>query len=392
MNIRKILKEDKFEAYLISSYCFHARIDDVEKERERIESETDEDWGAFADDGKLAARLINNHFELNIDGTAVKSGGVGAVSTLPEYRNSGAVKLIFKELLPECYRNGDVLSTLFPFNHAFYRKQGYDTVTYKNEYELTPAMLRHIKTDCNITMWNGQSNIADYLDIYNEFSKNYNIAMVRDEKEMLSHVKSDSLYKDRKFSYLFTKNGENLAYLTFTDVYDPAGAIMRVNEALWKNTDGFYGILAFLGRFDSDYAKIELPLPCGIDLLRILRTEKEHDIKKKTRHDFMIRVINAEKILELINKPENCDFVIRVTDDIIYENNAMFRVTGNSVTRVSDDTEPDIYADIRSFSQLVTGCISLEEAVLKPDVTVYKNEEMLAKVFRERKIFINEFF
>lgn len=45
MVIRKLEGRERFDAYLISTYCFHSRIEDVEKERERVEAETLQDWG-----------------------------------------------------------------------------------------------------------------------------------------------------------------------------------------------------------------------------------------------------------------------------------------------------------------------------------------------------------
>ena len=104
MNVRKIDGSERFDAYLISTYCFHSRIDDVESERERVEGETTEDWGAFTDDGILAARILNNRFTFYMDGVPVCAGGIGAVSTLPEYREKGAIREIFRELLPEGFR------------------------------------------------------------------------------------------------------------------------------------------------------------------------------------------------------------------------------------------------------------------------------------------------
>ena len=53
MVIRKLEGRERFDAYLISTYCFHSRIEDVEKERERVEAETLQDWGAFDEDGTV---------------------------------------------------------------------------------------------------------------------------------------------------------------------------------------------------------------------------------------------------------------------------------------------------------------------------------------------------
>ena len=389
MKIRKIDGSERFDAYLISAFCFHDRIDDVENERERIEGERLEDWGAFTDDNVLAARIVDRRFKFFIDGVPVCTGGIGAVSTLPEYRDKGAIREIFKALLPESYRNGEVISALMPFNQAFYRKQGYEVVTFQSNYELKPAILSEYKFDGTVTRWNPGEPVDDYLKIYNEFAANYNLAMLRDEKSMTEHMKVDKLYQERKFSYIFSKNGENISYITFTDIKNDPAAILHVEESAWVNRDGFQAILAFLGRFEADYGNIQLPLPYGIDLLRVIRSPRAYEIHKTCRHDFMVRVINAKKLLEVIKKPVDCDFVIQVNDELIPENNGVWRVTSDSVTEAE---EPDLIVSERAFAQMAVGCINLDEAMLRPDVEINANEEMLRRVFIEKKIFVGEHF
>lgn len=389
MKIRKIDVSERFDAYLISAFCFHDRIDDVENERERIEGERMEDWGAFTDDNVLAARIVNHRFKFYIDGVSVCTGGIGAVSTLPEYRDKGAIREIFKALLPESYRNGEVISALMPFNQAFYRKQGYEVVTFQSNYELKPAILSEYKFDGTVTRWNPGEPVDDYLKIYNKFAANYNLAMPRDGKSMLEHMKVDKLYQERKFSYIFRRNGENISYITFTDIKNDPAAILRVEESAWVNRDGFQAILAFLGRFEADYGNIQLPLPYGIDLLRVIWSPRAYEIHKTCRHDFMVRVINAKKLLEIIKKPVDCDFVIKVNDELIPENNGVWRVTSDSVTEAE---EPDLIVSERAFAQMAVGCINLDEAMLRPDVEINANEEMLRRVFIEKKIFVGEHF
>lgn len=392
MKVRKINGSERFDAYLISAYCFHSRIDDVESERERIEGETIEDWGAFTDDGTLAARIVNNKFKFYIDGLPVCAGGIGAVSTLPEYREKGAVREIFRELLPEAYRNGEVISALFPFNHAFYRKQGYEVVTFQSNYELNPAILSGYKFDGTVTRWNPGEPVDEYLKLYNKFAVNYNFAMLRDERSMMEHMKVDKLYQERKFSYILSKNGENIAYIIFTDIKSEPAAILHVEECAWINRDGFHAILAFLGRFEADYGKIQLPLPQGIDLLRVIRTKRAYEIHKTCRHDFMVRVINVQKLLEIIKKPVDCDFVIKVSDELIPENNGVWRVTAGSVKIADEVLVPDLVVSECALAQMAVGCINLDEAMLRPDVEINANEEMLRRVFIEKKIFVGEHF
>ena len=392
MEIRKLNGSERFDASLVSVFCFHERISDPEVKREEIEKQTIEDWGAFDDDQTLMAHIINNKFEFYIDGTTVKAGGIGAVSTLPEYRESGAVSQIFKKLLREAYKNGEVISTLYPFNHAFYRKQGYEVVTYQNNYELRPELLSGYRFKGKVTRYNPGESVDEYLEIYNAFIKAFNFSMPRTTEQMANHMKVDKLYQDRKFSYIFNEDGENVAYITFTDVKNDPAPILNVEESAWINAKGFNAVLAFLGRFTADYGKIRLPLPFGIDLLRIIRTPKAYELQKTSYFSFMVRTINVPKLLEAIDKPGDCDFVIQVSDEIIEENNGTWRVTCESVEPFMGRKMPDIVINERELACLATGCLSIAEAKLIPGVLVSDNEEMLTRVFKEKMIFVGEHF
>ena len=85
MQIRPLATdEERFQARLISTLAFHGRMEDPEKARAESGPESDPHWGAFDDDGTLMAHIIDNQHAVWLDGTLIPSGGVGAVSTLPE--------------------------------------------------------------------------------------------------------------------------------------------------------------------------------------------------------------------------------------------------------------------------------------------------------------------
>ncbi|MBQ6645509.1 MAG: GNAT family N-acetyltransferase, partial [Clostridia bacterium] len=94
MEVRTLLPEEYAAADRISRFCFHDRSAADEATQSGKPQSLREDWGAFAPDGTLAAHIINNHFEMNLNGGFVPMGGVGAVSTLPEFRSGGAIRQI----------------------------------------------------------------------------------------------------------------------------------------------------------------------------------------------------------------------------------------------------------------------------------------------------------
>ena len=391
MKIRKLEKQDRFDAYLISAFCFHMRVEDPEKERERIEAEEAENWGAFDDDGTLMARIIHHRFALHLDGKEIPAGGIGAVSTLPEFRDRGAIREIFRALLPAAHQSGEVLSALYPFKHAFYRKAGYEVVPFGNEYVFPPAVLCDYRFDGTVKKWNPGDTAEDFLAVYRAFAPKFNLSMARDEKRMLEHLRVEKPLLDRKFSYLFSRDGQPFAYLIFTDRrHDPA-AILQIEECAWTCRDGFHAILGFLARFEADYGEIRLPLPKGIDLLRLIRSPRAYDIETHTRQGFMVRVIHAKKLLELLKKPADCDFTIRVTDEHIAENNGTFRVTQDKVMEIESE-RADIELDQRALAQMAVGAVNFDEALMRTDVAVHAKEDMLRSVFTEKNIFIGDYF
>ncbi len=390
MEVRRLKPEEHFEANLISTVAFHMKMEDPEKNREESLKSRDEDWGAFSDDGKIMARIINNHYESRLDGQRVRNGGIGAVSTLPEYRNTGAVKAIFEELIPEARRNGEIISTLYPFNHAFYRKFGYETVRWRDHYEFAPAVLKGYRFSGAAELWKPGDPVGEYTALYNRFADGFNLAMYRDDEMMLKHIKGE-YYKDRKFCYLLRENGKTVAYLIFQDVRNDPAAILTVQDLAWDGREGFLAILGFLARFTADYGTIRMFLPSCLQLLSVIQTPMAYEIQQTATQGYMIRAVNVKRLLEIIKKPDDSRFVIRVEGDAqIPENNGTWAVSGGSAELT--DEAPDLTVSVQALGQMAAGAVDLAEAMYRPDVAVAGNRAVLEKVFVRKPILVEDHF
>ena len=389
MIIRQVAGEERFQARLIATVAFHGRMEDPEKAREESLRETEQDWGAFDTDGTLMAHIINNQFTVFLDGKTVSSGGVGAVSTLPEYRNSGAIREIFREMLPSAYAKGEVISTLYPFSHAFYRKFGYETVCWKNEYTFPPEVLQEYRFSGKATLWKPGDPTDVWTALYNRFAAGYNLALRRDEKRMAERLKGE-YFRDRKFAYLLYEGEKPAAYVIFQDIRHDPQAILEVRDLAWDGREGLLAILGFLARFSADYGTIRLFLPRDLELLSLIHSPKAYDISKTTSQNFMARVINAEKALATIRKPAGCRFTIRVSDEWIAENNGTWLVTEEGATPTGE--APDLTVTEKAMSQLICGAVSLAEAAYRTDVTIAGNRDTLEKVFERKPILVEDYY
>ena len=390
MIVRRLAKEDLYGAGLVSHVAFHGRTEDIAAERAKWENNPEEeDWGAFTEDGRVAARIINNHFESRVDGHLVRNGGIGSVSTLPEYRGSGAVREIFSQLLPEARKNGEVISTLYPFLHAFYRKFGYEALSCRNRFTLTPAQLNSFPQPGWVRQWLPGEDVGEFTRTYSRFAERYNLAVRRDDRRMADQQINGLYYKDRRFAYLMGDGPEPDAYVVFQDVFDPAGARMEVRETAWTCRRGFQSALGFLSRFTADYRETVIDLPSDLDLRMYARNP--YEIRFEPQCDHMIRVVNAEKLLALTDKPAGTEFVISVSgDEQIPENNGIWLVRGSEVSRT--DRTPDMSVSIRALGLMAVGAIGLEEAELRGDVEVYSGREALRPVFRRKPIYVGDHF
>ncbi len=389
MEIRQLKGEERFRAALIAAVAFHQRLEDPEKARLESEKETEQHWGAFHDDGTLMAHIINNQFMSMLDGTPVRNGGIGAVSTLPEYRMEGAVKEIFRSLLAYAYKDGEVISTLYPFSHAFYRKFGYETVCWKNIYEFSPSVLRGYAFSGEARLWKRGDPVSEWTELYNRFSSSYNLAIVRDDRRMEEHLKGE-YYRDRKFCYMLYEDAKPAAYLIFQDIRHDPQAILDVLDLAWDGPRGLRAILGFLARFSADYGTIRLFLPRDIELLALIRSPLAYEIRKTTEQSYMIRVINAARLLEVMKKPAGTSFVIRVEDGWIPENSGTWKVTCEGVSPTEE--EPDLTVSEKALGQLASGAVSLAEALCREDTAVTKNREALDRIFVRKPILVEDHF
>ena len=93
MEVRLLKPEEHFEANLISTVAFHMHMDDPKKNREESLKSQDEDWGAFSEDGKIMARIINNRYDTRLDGQKVRNGGIGAAPPATDRTGGGRSRL-----------------------------------------------------------------------------------------------------------------------------------------------------------------------------------------------------------------------------------------------------------------------------------------------------------
>lgn len=388
MEIRKIRREEMPDAGIISAIAFHARVTDIEAGKKQLmENFKDDEWGAFSEDGTLMARIHDERFVTRLDGHAVITSGIGAVSTLPEYRIGGAVRNMFEVLLPAARKEGVVLSTLFPFNHMFYRKFGYELSYARTECEMPITSLRGYRFEGWAKMWHPGESTEQYLAVYEACNKRYNLAFVRDGAIMARHVRGEAI-KDGNFCYLLGDADGPCAYVCYNDAEGKDGRLIAIEDCAFDGKHGLYALLGFLARFTADYKTMRIPMPNDIDLSNLVNDP--YSVKTIKAHNYMARVVDVPKALSLMKKPDHAPFTVAVSDDLLPENAGTWHIAGKTVKKT--DVTADIELSVHALAPLILGYLSLSEAALRPDVAINGNRETLEKVFVKKPAFLTDHF
>ena len=385
MEIRKLTTvEERFQAALSCNLAFGGRRSMAEIRRSVEENPSAHDaWGCFAEDGKLMAHVQNQRRHSRFDGNDVLTGCIGGVSTFPEYREGGAVRQIFGRLFADAYQSGEVFSYLFPFNHGFYRKFGYETCCALPLYRFPVSALKGRRFTGWAKLWLPGDDVSAHTAIYARFMKRYNMAHVRTEEMMKERISSDP-FETRRYTYLLG-NSAACAYVSFSHKRKNDRSAIDVQDCAWLGKEGLDAILGFLARYTADYDDVCFRMPGDIKLAALIPDAYALS-ESELQSGYMARVINVKSSLALVKKPAGTHFTIEVDDPLIPENAGIWRVTDAAVERCSD--APDVSVSATALAPMLLGFMPLSLAELRDDVKVRANRDALAAIFTEKPLYI----
>ncbi len=394
MIVRPIEREDLLSAEYNRCICFKMPVD-FDRRRAEIAAGTDSlkgRYGVFTDDGAMMSYLIDNPFSIYFDGSAVSCGGIGSVTTLPEYRASGSMRALLAHVLEKGREEGEVFSMLGPFSYPFYRKFGYEAAYSCCEYTVPVAQFAPFRHTGWVQRLRGgdEEDLSRLARLYNRFARPYNLAIARDESFFHRRFlnKPDEVFlNEHTFFYLLGEGEEAGAYLMFRFAPEAhEDTLMEIVDLAFDGVRGLRMLFGFLARMSADYHTVRLRLPGDVQLHQLLAVPPRLNVNS-TR---MARVVNVEEALRLAKKPAGLRAVLEVTDDLLPENAGRWLVEGNSVTRT--ELAPDLTVDIRALAPMLLGSLPLPSALYRQDVSLHGNEEALTALFPAKVLYQHDHF
>ncbi|HIU46546.1 MAG TPA: GNAT family N-acetyltransferase [Candidatus Fimadaptatus faecigallinarum] len=369
-----------------------------------------ERWGMIDEQtGRLMGRMLLSDYQTRVGGRWLKLVGISSVATLPEYRRMGVMREAFRGVLPRMYRRGAALSGLYPFSHAFYRKFGYEAFGGQNDVSVGLEQLRAFPRPDAVRMIDSDADMLAARAIYERFAQTRDLAMRRElDYQWKREVMSGDPYKDLTYKYLMlrkTASGElePCAYISFKpENRSPNTRIASAREAAYLDGDAFRRLLGFMSTFYPHYERLNMALPGDVRLGAIC--QDCYDVEDSIKHGYMLRAINAKLLLEcqpvspimrLAAQAGPLSMSIALADEFIPQNTGRYELTltPDGLECVQGRyASADIEADIPSFTQLVTGSLSLGQAGYRAGLRINVVSPLAQALFAGRDQYIGDHY
>ena len=165
-------------------------------------------------------------------------------------------------------------------------------------------------------------------------------------------------YRDNVYLYIwYNSHNEARGYIQYhTEKSGDIKVNFVVRELVWLDTEALEGIFAFMGKFGSQVKNLIWKAPPFVKLLPFFA--EPYDIGQEI-HMYGMNRITWEDGSRSVEKA---------------------------------DAEPDLVCNVQSLSQLITGFLTPDELEFAGRITINDKRNVLADVFRHKKLYINDYF
>ena len=382
---------------------FNEKLNDPEKllkEREQWEKEQNFDvlrMGALYE-GKLCACLTNYVYTVNFDGTPCKMSGVGGVVSDFNTPKRGAVKEIYKKLFEEIRKEKQYIAHLYPFEESYYRQFGYEVSAQKATWSIPADRFDKAKRGQSVYYDGSDKMKNDIKSVYNEFSKDKNLIILKDENDWQKFFEQHAAYQDKSKFVHYNENGVADAFLEYTiKEYDNKPQDMEITTLWYTSIGALKGVLSYFNTQISYCDRVFVPLNANVDISAFVNSMGgfgKRNVERTIVNGGTTRIVDVEEILKLANIKGEGEVCIKINNDIYAPwNNGCFKVKSGKVREViKGDFVPDIEMDINAFSSGILGRYDLEGLKIFDTVKINSNEENLKKVFYLKTVWTETHF
>ncbi|MEG2685899.1 MAG: GNAT family N-acetyltransferase [Christensenellaceae bacterium] len=327
MSIQKLRMEDHRQAKELWKSCFFDSDSFLEvylKEAANFKNTL-----AYYKEDEILADLFMLEFCAKVSGTSYQTDFLAGCATRKDARNKGYMRQLVKEALKAMQKEGMCVTFLHPFLHAFYRKFGYETISYVTRHKQTADAKKMMHKVRRVQKFE-DFPLQKAQEAYDKMMKKYDNCFLRTPERFSVWIKL--LYADDGEAVMIEHDGE-VSYALYYETQQE----IDIFELVCQNHDERLSLINYFDKKQVNYS-----LPAEVD---------DKDGEEFT----MMRVINPIPLLK--NKIfEDCEFILHITDDFLQQTYNLQILSKNGITTVKSTLEQaDFSVDIGNFAKIFTG-------------------------------------
>lgn len=351
-------------------------------------------WAAFREDGEMMSTLLITDFSIGFDGTPCKMAGFGGVATLPPYRRKGCIRSCLQKVLPELYENGYLFSYLFPFSTGYYQQFGYEHCVQLCTATVDLLQLKLPRDNGHFRLAEAKAPLVDAIrQVDSHWERRYNMMVQHTDRSYDWARKADPPVR-QGFTYVwYDADGTPKAYTTFQP--DSQGNL-SCKRFCFADKAGFQGLMQVFKSVSANHRYATFSMPASA-VMRYLLPEWQLDaVRWKIQSGGMVRVINAEAVLNRAVCRGSGSVTLELLDPMIPQNSGCFTVSfdeGKVTSVLRTQAAADAVLSIGTFSALICGVCDWEEALTWMDgIQVNRANPCLCRLFYQKPMMITDLF
>lgn len=319
----------------------------------------DELFGVYQEDRLLSAFMLLG-FRMRLRGSLVPMGGIAFVCSRPEVRGKGCVRFMLEQALLTMRDRGHVVSVLYPFSLAFYRKYGWELFTQELRVRFPPGLLQ-VGEEPGIEARALPFPDDDSQAFYNEYARShYNLAQ-RGEAQWRKELWPRAEEAARGV-VKFTRDGRVVGLLFYILVREEKDQV-RLLVPLFAPGDGAAkrAMLRFLKGLSHQVGTVELQVPADFSLWPYLADSPS----TRALHDAaMIRIVSLEALdgLELSAPEMSLGVLVEDRQAPWNDGTFAFSVEGGRL-RVDKGKMAQLRLGIGALSSAISGFTNFQELI-----------------------------
>jgi predicted acetyltransferase len=301
------------------------------------------------EEGETRATATVLPLEVFVDGSPAPMGGIAAVATHPAYRRRGYAGEVMRASLRGMREREMHLSMLWPFAHLFYRVYGWELAGEAIAYTLKPTDLPTSSEQRHVRAYQ-EGDLPRLMALLEEEASGYPCCVRRGEGRW-----REVLARESWGAAIYEWEGGLEGYILYKlsdwrEDREPHRTL-SVQELVWSTARAREALISFLAAQDPLVFEIKHHVSRGEPLHPYLRNSY---VKAEIEPEFMLRLVDVEGALGLLDRAIGKPLVLEVSDDVIEENAGEYTVGEGEVVRGAE-AEERVSLDVRRLAQLYAG-------------------------------------